>query len=172
MPDSVAVHKTKPTNKIVFISFYSNVYTNQFASELGAGLLDTKRFTIARETRDKRRVEETGLNNFFNVRKITKLDEGIIFLGDKVQFYCRFCSRCFECCFNFLGSETPLTITNLVLIKALTDSGVGDSELISSFQNCLTTKLITKVVGDVLGESSGIDVSGARHWSLALMNLL
>ena len=86
MPDGVAINKAETTNKVIFISFDCNVYTDEFSSELGTSLFDRKRFTIARETRDKRRVEYTGLNNFFNITEIAKLDEGIIFLRDKVLF--------------------------------------------------------------------------------------
>ena len=86
MPDGVTINKAETANKIVFIGFDCNVYTDEFSSELGTRLFDRKRFTIARETRDKRRVEETGLNNFFNITEIAKLDEGIIFSGDKVLF--------------------------------------------------------------------------------------
>ena len=86
VPDGVTINKAETANKIVFIGFDCNVYTDEFSSELGARLFDRKRFTIARETRDKRRVEETGLNNFFNITEIAKLDEGIIFSGDKVLF--------------------------------------------------------------------------------------
>ena len=57
VPDGVAINKAETANKIVFIGFDSNVYTDEFSSELGTCLLDRKRFTIARETRDKRRVE-------------------------------------------------------------------------------------------------------------------
>ena len=87
MPNSFTINKTKPTNKVIFVSLDCNVDTNQFPLELQQGF-DKERFTIARETRDKRRVEKTGLNNFFNIREVTKLDEGIIFLWDKVLFDC------------------------------------------------------------------------------------
>ena len=80
VPNGFSTNKTETANKIIFISLYCDVDSDEFSSELGTCLFDRKRFTIARETRDKRRVEETGLNNFFNVTEITKADEGIIFL--------------------------------------------------------------------------------------------
>jgi hypothetical protein len=53
---------------------------------LSTSLLHTERFTITRQTRNKRWVENTGLNNAFNIFKITKLDEGIIFFRNKVLY--------------------------------------------------------------------------------------
>ena len=57
MPNSCPIDKAETTNKIIFISFNGNVDTNQFSFVLGASLFNTERFAIARETRDKRRVE-------------------------------------------------------------------------------------------------------------------
>ena len=91
MPNSFTVNKTETTNKIVFVSFDGNVDTNQLPFELGTGLFDTKRFTVVRETRDKRRVEKTGRNNLFNIFEVTKLDEGIIFLRNQVLNNSWFC---------------------------------------------------------------------------------
>ena len=120
MPDGCAVNEAKTANKVIFISLNSNVYTDQFSSELSTRLLNRERFTITRETRDKRRVEYTGLNNFFNITEIAKLDEGIIFLRDKVLFDCRHCSRCLEILLQFfLDSQVPLTTTNFELIEFL-----------------------------------------------------
>ena len=99
MPNGFSANKTEATNKIIFISLYCDVDSDEFPSELGTRLFDRKRFTVARETRDKRRVEETGLNNFLNITKIAKLDEGIIFRGDKVLFDCWQSSRSIISCF-------------------------------------------------------------------------
>jgi hypothetical protein len=79
-----AINKAKTPNKIIFISFDGNIYTNQFTLKLRTRLFNTERFTITRKTRNKRRVKDTGLNNFFNIVKVTKLDEGIIFIRNKV----------------------------------------------------------------------------------------
>ena len=68
VPDGF-IDKAETANEIIFICFDCNVYTDEFSSELGTRLLNRERFTIARETRDKRRVEDTGLNNFFNITK-------------------------------------------------------------------------------------------------------
>ena len=60
MPNSFTINQTEATNKVIFVSLDSNVDTNQFPFELRTRLLDKERFTIAREARDKRRVEKTG----------------------------------------------------------------------------------------------------------------
>ena len=59
VPDGVAINKTETANKIVFISFYSNVYTDQFLVPVGHSLFDRERFTITRQTRNERRIEQT-----------------------------------------------------------------------------------------------------------------
>ena len=59
MPDGVAINKTETADKIVFISFYSNVYTDQFPTQLSTRLFDRERFTITRQTRNERRIEQT-----------------------------------------------------------------------------------------------------------------
>ncbi len=86
MPYSVAIDKTETTNKVIFISLYRDVDSNEFSSKLGTRLFDTKRFTIARETRDKRRVEDTGLNNFLISMKLPNWTKESSFAG------IRFCS--------------------------------------------------------------------------------
>ncbi|BCU99207.1 MAG: hypothetical protein CM15mV26_0300 [uncultured marine virus] len=86
VPDGCTVNKAETANEIIFISFNSNVYTDEFSSELGARLFDRKRFTVARETRDKRRVEYTGLNNLLRSPKLPNLTKVSSLVG------IRFCS--------------------------------------------------------------------------------
>ena len=57
VPNGLSVNKTETTNKIIFISLYRDVDSDEFTSELSTRLFDRKRFAIARETRDKRRVK-------------------------------------------------------------------------------------------------------------------
>ena len=54
VPDGFTINKAETANKIIFIGFDCNVYTDEFSSELSTCLFDRERFTIARETRDKR----------------------------------------------------------------------------------------------------------------------
>ena len=87
MPCSVPINKPKATDKIIFISFNSNIYTNQLTLQLSTSLLNTKRVAITRKSTDECRIEKTGLNNLANITKVTKLDESIIFLRNKVLLY-------------------------------------------------------------------------------------
>ena len=86
MPDGGTVNKAEATNEIIFISFDSNVYTDKFSFELRTRLFDTKRFTVTRKPRNERRIEQMGLENGLKIAKRTKVDEGIIFLWNKVLF--------------------------------------------------------------------------------------
>src|SRR5210317_2365252 len=127
MPNSSTINKTETTNKIIFISFNSNVYTDKFSSELSTCLLDRERFTITRKSSNECRIEKTGLNNFFNVTKIAKLDEGIIFFWDKVLFYGRQCCRCLISAFDFFHFllshfKVPLTTSYFIIGKFVSDS--------------------------------------------------
>src|SRR5210317_291738 len=127
MPNSCPIDKTETTNKIVFISLNSNVYSDKFSSELSTCLLDRERFTITRESSNERRVEQTGLNDFANIIEITKLDEGIIFLRDKVLFYGRQCCRCLISAFDFFHFllshfKIPLTTSHFIIGKFVSDS--------------------------------------------------
>ena len=54
VPDGFTINKAETANKVIFIGFDCNVYTDEFSSKLGTRLLDRKRFTVTRETRDKR----------------------------------------------------------------------------------------------------------------------
>ena len=83
VPDGCTINEAETANKIIFISFDCDIYTDEFPTQLSTRLLNRERFAVARETRNERRIErETGLNNFFKIVKITKLDEGIIFLWE------------------------------------------------------------------------------------------
>ena len=156
MPNSFTVNKTEATNKIVFVSFDGNVDTDQLPFELGTGLFDTKRFTIARETRDKRRVEKTGLNNFLNIFEVTKLDEGIIFLRNQVLNNSGFCGWCLIGLFEFLlNSQVPLTTTSFEITKFLSDSHIVVTIHCTPCTNIRCSDVVTveglKRAGDVFG---------------------
>ena len=56
---------------------------------LEQNLANRECLTVTRESSNERRVENTGLNNLFNIFKVTKLDEVIIFLRNQVLFYSR-----------------------------------------------------------------------------------
>ena len=86
MPDCGTVNKTEAANEIIFISFNSNVYSNQFPLKLRTRLFNTERFTITRKARNERRLEQIGLENGLKIAKRTKVDEGIIFFWNKVLF--------------------------------------------------------------------------------------
>ena len=78
MPNGFTIDKTKSANEIIFISFNSNIYTDEFPTQLSTRLLNSERFTVTRETRNERRIKQIGLDNFFNITEVTKADEGII----------------------------------------------------------------------------------------------
>jgi len=125
MPHSSTINKAESTNKIVFISFNRNVYTNQFTLELSTRLLNRERFTVTRKTRNERRIEKIGLNNFFNIIKVTKLDEGIIFIRNKVLFHSRESSRCLVCLLHLTNNtrghfQIPTTTTSFVIFQTAT----------------------------------------------------
>ena len=122
MPRSFTIHKAKSTNQIVLIGFDSHIHPNHFTFQLSTRLLHTKRFAITRKTRNERRVKETGLNNAFNVSKITKLDEGIIFIGNKVLLMVGKNGNTLKRTLDFFyfilcDFEVPLTTTNLMMRK-------------------------------------------------------
>ena len=160
MPNSFTVNKTETTNKIVFVSFDGNVDTDQFPFELGTGLFDTKRFTVARETRDKRRVEKTGRNNLFKIFEVTKLDEGIIFLRNQVLNNSWFCGRSLISFFKFLlDSKVPLTTTSFEITKFL-----GDSHIVVTIHCTPGTNIRCSDVVTVEGlERAGDVFSGECH---------
>ena len=80
-------------NKIIFICFYRDVDTNKFPTQLSTRLFNRESLTVTGQTCNERWIEYTGLNNFFNIAEIAKADEGIIFTGNEVLFYCRHCCR-------------------------------------------------------------------------------
>ena len=132
MPNSCTIHKTKTTNQIIFISLNRNIHTNQFTTSLSTSLLHRERLTITRETRNKRWVKNTGLNNFFNIVEVTKLDESIIFIRNKILFQSRKSSRRRKTTFYFLNLflchfQVPLTTSNLIFFKIFCDSLIGTS---------------------------------------------
>ena len=159
MPNSFTINKTKTTNKIILISFDGDVDTDQLPTQLSTGLFNTKRFTITRQTRNKRRVEETGLNNFLKIVKVTKLDEGIIFLWNEVLFDRRNHRRCgdglFKLLTGFLHSQVPLTTGDFILIKSFSHSGIRDAVGGTVPTNITRSDLITvgiaECVDDVVG---------------------
>merc|ERR1711991_1203989 len=86
VPNGFAIDKTESTNEIIFICFNRNVYTNKFPAQNRTRLLNRECFTVSRKTSNERWIKYTGLNNFLNISKVTKLDEGTIFTGNKVLF--------------------------------------------------------------------------------------
>ena len=72
MPNSFAINKTEPTNKIVFVSLDSNINTDQLPIRLSTCLLNRDGFTVARKTRDKDRVELFDLTTFLRSVKFPK----------------------------------------------------------------------------------------------------
>jgi hypothetical protein len=126
VPNSFTIDQTETTNQVILISLNGNVYTDEFPFELRTRLFNRERFAIARESCNERRVEKIGLNNFFDICEITKADEGIIFLWDKVLFNGRKGSRCLVILLKFfLNSQFPLATTSLVFIKFLSNSLIG-----------------------------------------------
>ena len=57
VPNGFSIDKTETANKVVFVSFNGDVDSDEFSSELGTRLLHRERLTVARETRNERRVE-------------------------------------------------------------------------------------------------------------------
>ena len=117
MPDCGTINKAETANKIIFISFNGNVYTNDFTFQLSTCLFHTKGFTITRKTSNKAWVEKFGLNDFLYIREVSKLDKVRINLWNKILFYRRYNSRSsigtFKFCFLLLSSEVPLAIVVL-----------------------------------------------------------
>ena len=85
VPNSFTINKTKDTNKIVFVSLDSNVDTDQFSLEL-YNCSTPNVLPLPDRLCNERRIEETRFDNGLKIFKITKLDEGIIFLRNKVLF--------------------------------------------------------------------------------------
>ena len=67
VPDGVTINKAETANKIVFIGFNSDVYTDKFPTQLSTRLFNRERFTITRQTRNERRIEQSRLNNLANI---------------------------------------------------------------------------------------------------------
>ena len=57
VPDGVTINKAETANKIIFIGFNSNVYTDEFPTQLSTRLLNRERFAVTRKTRNERWIE-------------------------------------------------------------------------------------------------------------------
>ena len=130
VPGSFTIHKTETTDQIILVSLNRDVDANQFTLKLSTRLFHRERFTVTRKTRNERRIEKTGLNNFFNIVEITKLDEGIIFIGNKVLLHRRNCSRSLKSTFNFINFllsdfQVPLATTNFKAVKSFGYRRIG-----------------------------------------------
>ena len=160
MPCSIPINKPKPTDEIIFIGFDGDVDTDQLPTQLSTGLFNRKRFTITRQTRNERRIEGAGLNNLANIAKITKLDEGIIFIRNEVLFYGRHTCRCFESLFQFfLDRKVPLTTTIFVVLKFLRDGRIRHTihrTVCTKISRCnVVTVQTTEFYKEVLGVQTG-----------------
>ena len=71
MKNSFTVNKTETTNKIVFVSFDCNVDTNKLHVRVGT-CFDREGLTIARKSCNKSRIENTRLDNAFNISEASK----------------------------------------------------------------------------------------------------
>ena len=174
MPGSFTIYQTKTANQVILISLNRNVNTNQFTTKLSARLLNTERFTITRKTRNKRWIKKTGLNNFFNIIKVTKLDKGIIFFRNECLFYRRNHSRSLKSTFdffNFLLSnfKIPLSTTNFKWFKTLRYSLIRNifrSTIPTNIgSNELSAKGVFKIVKDLI-----VGHLSARHNQVVCFN--
>ena len=127
MPDGFSINKTETANKIIFIGFDCNIHTDELSSRLSTRLLHCESLTITGESSNECRIEQAGLNNFFNITEVAKADEGIIFFGDKVLLNSRQSSRCLIITlnlFDFLWChfKIPLATTNFILLNLFSHS--------------------------------------------------
>ena len=167
MPNSIAVHETETTDEIVFVGFDSDVDTDQFTLKLRTRLFHRERFTITRKTRNERWIEKTGINNFFDIIKITKLDEGIIFLRNKILFGRRNHSRRLESAFDFFNLflshfKIPLGTTHLKRIKTLGYSLIRNIFRCTETTNISCRNSKTKSIFEI-GQNLVVGHLKARH---------